>query len=150
MHTQSLLRINRLRPLKHIPLLQPRPRTHAPRLDADHAAPAVLGLKVAHAGGLVGPGVPDDHVGEVVADEAEARGAVLRDGKGRRGRGGGGVDAVGLGGEGYGARLGLCGGFVQLVDEGGGLEAGYLGGFDVLGVLVTLRSVDGGTVGGMG
>lgn len=87
---------NSLGSLKRVALLQLLPSLDAAGLDANHLLPPILGLKVRHARGLVCPGVPHNHVVEVVSHEAEARAATLGhdDGGCRPLRGG--VDAVRL------------------------------------------------------
>lgn len=124
-----LLQMNRLGALKGVTLVELLPAADAASLDADHLLPAVLGCKVGHAGRLGGVRVPDDDVVEVVADDAEARGAVLAQDDGLLGPAGGGVYAVELAVKGDAAGLRLGGHFGELVDVGRLVEAvdGYFG-----------------------
>jgi hypothetical protein len=101
-------------------------------LHADEVLPGVLGLEVSGGLGLFYPGVEDDGVLEVLADDAELGLAGLGDDEGLAGGDGGGVDAVRLAGEGDGAGLGLGLEAVDLVDVGGVLQAGDLDVLDVL------------------
>lgn len=120
-----------LRGLKGVALLQLLPSLDAARLDAEHAVPAVLGGKVPYGGRLVDPGVPDNDLVEVVADDTETLGAGLGDDDWVLGTLGGGIDTVSLAGEGDGGRLCLLIGS-ELVDVSRVLKTRNLGGVDVL------------------
>lgn len=93
-----------------------------------------LGSEVGDAVGLVDPRVEDDGVVEVVADDAELGAGAVRDDQRVAGALDGRVHAVGLAGKGDGAGLGLGLEPVGLVDVRRVLDAGDLGGLDVLGI----------------
>lgn len=104
-------------------------------LDTDHVAPAIVGGKVGHALGLGLPGVPDDDIIKVVADDAvDFLGGVIgvSDDDGDLGAAGGGEDGIRLGCDLEGAGLSLLGEVVGLVGVRGGVEIEDLDGGDVL------------------
>jgi hypothetical protein len=104
-------------------------------LDTDHVAPAVVGGKVGHALGLGLPGVPDDDIVKVVADDAVdlLAGIVgVGDDDGNLGAAGGREDGICLAGNLERAGLRLLGEVVGLVGVGGGIEVKDLDGGDVL------------------
>lgn len=133
----SLRQINSLRTLKGITLLQLLPALDAAGLDAHHVLPAILGRKVLRRSRLVDPRVPDDHLIEVVAHDAEARFAAaarLGDDDGVLGALGRSVDAVRLAAKGDGG-VGLTGkrlAVVDLVQVRGAFKARDLEGSNVL------------------
>lgn len=94
-----------MRRLKGIALFQLLPALDGTGLNAQHVLPAVLGRKVLNAGGLVDPGVPDNDLVEVVADDAVTGAAGLGDDDGVLGTVGGGVHGVDLARESDGAGL---------------------------------------------
>ncbi|KAJ3472622.1 hypothetical protein NLG97_g10841 [Lecanicillium saksenae] len=115
--------VNGLRTLKGVALVELLPAADAAGLDADHLLPAVLGLKVAHAGRLGDVGVPHHDVVEIVADEAQALGAVHLERDGLLGPAGGRVYAVQLAVKRDAARLGLGGLGLELVEVRRAFEA---------------------------
>jgi hypothetical protein len=126
------LKINRLRALKSISLVQLLPSTDTARLNANHILPPILWLKVAHTGRLVDPRVPDNHVVQVVADQAEALSAAFCDYDWVLGALGWCIYTVRLAREVDHTSLRLCLGAVNLVDVGSVFETGDFDGGDVL------------------
>lgn len=124
--------VNGLRALESVALFQLLPSADGAGLHTDHVLPAVLGRKVGRLLRLIGPGVEDDGVLEVVTNDAEALLAAFRDDEGVLGALGRGVHAVRLAGEGNCARLGLGGEAIDLVDVGCVLEARDLNVLDIL------------------
>lgn len=118
--------------LEDITLLELGPRPDASSFDTNHRLPAVLGLEITHTGGLVGPGVPDNDVGEVVTNKRESGLARLDNMDGLLRIGLGVIDAVGLTSDGDGTGLCLRLGAIDLVEEGAVLKASDLGGGDIL------------------
>lgn len=119
----GLLQVNCLRAFKSITLLQPLPPHDATGLDADHSLITVLGFKVAHASGLVNPGVPYNSVVQVIANDTEASLAFFLHNKRVLGALGRRVDAVSLARKGYSTRLCLCLCAVDLVNVRGVFKA---------------------------
>lgn len=93
---------NSLRTLKRISRFQNLPRTHGTRFYAQHILIPLLWLKVRHTLRFFNPGVPDDDIGQVIAEDSKLGLVVRQDGDGHGGGrvAGGGVDAVGFGGDG--------------------------------------------------
>lgn len=120
--------------LKGVTRLDLLPALDGTGLDAEHVFVAVVRGEVGDGGGLVGPGVPDDNVVEIVADDRVDGPAVLEDDDRGLRAGGGRVDSVRLGGDGDVAGLRLGGAGVNLVGVGSGVEALDCDFCDVLGV----------------
>lgn len=123
--------LNRLPSLPRLTALERGPLLDGAGLDAHHGLVAVVGAKVAHGGGLFLPRVPDDRVGQVVADDVVAGLAV--DDHRRRALRDGAVDAVRLAGDGQvGLGLRVRAGVEHLVRVRDAEEAGDAGLGDVL------------------
>jgi hypothetical protein len=89
--------------------LQLLPALYGTSLHADHVLVSVSGAEVWHVG-AVRPGVPDDHLVEVISSDAELGLAAFSNDNGLTGPADGSVDAVNLGGDAEGRGGGSVGG----------------------------------------